>query len=350
MAYAWSWFGLANLTASVLLALLAVLFLRARRSEFTVAFTAFTVIAAASKFAGGMWLYFSADEATAEFWHGILTISWIPLFPTLTHALAAFIWGKRFTELPTAWKAGIYVPFAAFVPLLAVNREDFQTYSYYFGLAYTILFAPFLLLVWRKWRRATTQIERTQSKYVFVWLLIIGSFTAEARSIPVLIEGAPFPHWELAISYVVATSILLYGILKTHLFDIDVKIKFTIKQSTVAAAFIGLFFVVSEGAQAFFSGRAGTYLGIVAAGALVFAIAPLQRFAERVANTAMPNVRPLGEMPADERASMYRELVRSAWADGSLTMDERRMLATARERLGLGDEEAVRLERDVVPG
>ncbi|HEV8359277.1 MAG TPA: hypothetical protein VGR28_02360, partial [Candidatus Thermoplasmatota archaeon] len=43
-----------------------------------------------------------------------------------------------------------------------------------------------------------------------------------------------------------------YALLRHQLFDIDLKVKWTIKQSTVAGMFIGVFFIVSEGAQQVF--------------------------------------------------------------------------------------------------
>ncbi|MGQ0535756.1 MAG: hypothetical protein ACT4PT_06770 [Methanobacteriota archaeon] len=146
-----------------------------------------------------------------------------------------------------------------------------------------------------------------------------------------------------------SVALITYAIVRHQLFDIAVKVKFTIRQSTVAAVFIGLFFVVSESAQAYFSDRTGTYLGIVAAGTLVFAIHPLQRVAERVANAAMPGVKAPGEMDSSEKVAFYRDLVRLAWADGTLTPDERRMLDLAADRLGLAADVARRVERDATP-
>ncbi|HEV8360388.1 MAG TPA: histidine kinase N-terminal 7TM domain-containing protein [Candidatus Thermoplasmatota archaeon] len=135
-----------------------------------------------------------------------------------------------------------------------------------------------------------------------------------------------------------------YALLRHQLFGIDLKIRWTIKQSTVAAAFIGLFFVVSESAQTFFSGSVGPYVGIAAAGMLVFAMAPLQRVADRVATAAMPLGKEPHAMSGDERAAVYRDNARVAWADGAIDKSERAMLDRLRASLGLGVEEAVRIE------
>lgn len=50
-----------------------------------------------------------------------------------------------------------------------------------------------------------------------------------------------------------------------------------------------------------------------------------------------------------ERAEAYRETARTAWADGILSADERRMLTTLRERLGIDAHEAERLEEQAMP-
>lgn len=159
--------------------------------------------------------------------------------------------------------------------------------------------------------------------------------------------GLPGVGYGIARS--VAVLLLGYAILRHQLLGMDVRVKVTVKRSTLAAAFVGLFFVVSESAQALFSDRVGTFLGIAAAGMLVFALAPLQRLAERVADVAMPGVKGASEMTRDERHGFYREQVRIAWADGALTADERRLLESTRAQLGLSVEEAARIEHEVGP-
>ncbi|MCA1812401.1 MAG: hypothetical protein LC624_00430 [Halobacteriales archaeon] len=145
-------------------------------------------------------------------------------------------------------------------------------------------------------------------------------------------------------------AILAYAIVRHQMLGIDVKVRWTIKNSTIAGVFIGVFFVVSNSVQTYFQTTLGTYIGIVAAGALVFALAPLQHFADRVASAAMPGAKPAQEMSHPERAALYRDLARQAWADGHLTPDEHDLLETARERLGLSRDEAARIDREAARG
>jgi hypothetical protein len=151
--------------------------------------------------------------------------------------------------------------------------------------------------------------------------------------------------WRLALPVLVTFALLRY-----RLFDIELKVRWTVKQSTVAAVFLGVFFVVSESAAQVFSASVGPFLGIGAAGLLVFALAPLQHAAERVAAAAVPDARPTRELSLDHRARLYREQALAAWDDGSITRKERLMLDRLREGLGLSLEEASRLERDAMAG
>lgn len=57
-------------------------------------------------------------------------------------------------------------------------------------------------------------------------------------------------------------------------------------------------FVISEGASQFLSDELGSVAGLLAAGVLMFFLAPLQRFAERVATAVMPNTKNTPEYKA----------------------------------------------------
>ncbi|MCA1814700.1 MAG: TerB family tellurite resistance protein [Halobacteriales archaeon] len=146
----------------------------------------------------------------------------------------------------------------------------------------------------------------------------------------------------------ITVAILAYAILRHQLLDIDVKVRWGIRQSTLAGAFIGVFFVVSEGAQTVLSSQYGPILGIVATGGLVFALAPLQRAAERVASAAVPGAKPVGAMSAEERVELYRAMARTAWEDGVLDRNERALLRELRQRLGLSPDEAERIEAEAL--
>lgn len=144
------------------------------------------------------------------------------------------------------------------------------------------------------------------------------------------------------------TVLLAYGILRTQLFDIDLHVHRTVQASTLAAAFVAVFFVASEAAQGFFQSSLGPVVGLVAAGALVFVLAPLQRAAERVASAAVPQASASPEYLSFRKMQVYQAALDEVLADGVLTEKDRRVLRALRGRLGIGEEAARDLERDAL--
>ncbi|HEV8359276.1 MAG TPA: hypothetical protein VGR28_02355, partial [Candidatus Thermoplasmatota archaeon] len=187
-------------------------------------------------------------------------------------------------------------------------------------------------------------------------VLVVVSVAIVALAAPEDLRRAPPPFFAGLVAFVfglwllVRDQALVYALLRTQLFDIDVKVRWTIKQSTVAGVFIGVFFIVSEAAQQVLSTTVGPVIGIVAAGALLFALAPLQHAAERVASAAVPGAKAAGDMTTDERRRAYLDAARLAWADGSISKDERAMLEQFRASLGIAEQEAYRIEREAAKG
>lgn len=160
------------------------------------------------------------------------------------------------------------------------------TLSYTYGLIATLV----------AWRRAETPLARRRAGVFSLafgtrdlfWggvFLFLALFATEA-SIDALYLAIQLAAWAL-FAYVLLTA---YGIATVHLFDIDLHLKWTLQRGTVAAAFIAVFFVVSEGTATVLSGSLGTLAGLLVTGLLVFALAPLQRSAERLADAALPSV------------------------------------------------------------
>jgi len=148
------------------------------------------------------------------------------------------------------------------------------------------------------------------------------------------------------LSTLVYIPILAYGILRTQLFDIDLRIRWTIKQSTVAGIFVSTIFVISEGASQFLSNELGNVVGLLAAGVLMFFLAPLQRFADRVAGAAMPNTKNTPEYVAFRKMQVYESAVSDALSEGGISPKERTLLNHLRNSLEISeaDAEAIELE------
>jgi hypothetical protein len=213
------------------------------------------------------------------------------------------------------------------------------TVSYTYGLLATLV----------AWRQASTSLSRRRAGAlslafgardlafggVFLYAALffdgtIGSFFIAVQLIA----------WALLV-YVAMTA---YGIAVYHLFDIELRLKWTLERGTIAAAFIAVFFVVSEGAATILSDRLGTLAGLFATGLLVFALAPLQRSAERLANAALPAVQDTPEYRAYRQLQIYGEALAEARSGGPITPVGRLALEKLRESLGLDKEEADELE------
>ena len=169
---------------------------------------------------------------------------------------------------------------------------------------------------------------------VGMYLLVFGVRSGGGTSLlfGVLATGGLF-------TYVCLTT---YGILSEHLFDIDIKIKWTLERGTIAAIFIAVFFMVSEGASALLSDQFGSLLGILATGALVFAMTPLQRAVERLADHTIPSVRDTPGYKNYKKLQIYGEAVAEAMQDGVISRVERVVLNRLRVQLDL--EEAIALD------
>ncbi len=149
-----------------------------------------------------------------------------------------------------------------------------------------------------------------------------------------------------AFGTLLAVPLIAYGILRAHLFDIDLRIRWTIKQSTLAAAIVAIVFAASEGADRFLSANLGSGAGLLAAALVVFFLAPLQRLAERVASAVMPNTQNTPEYIAFRKMQVYEVAIEEALV-GGISQKERALLNRLRDSLGISSLDAETLEREL---
>lgn len=152
-----------------------------------------------------------------------------------------------------------------------------------------------------------------------------------------------------ALGTLLAVPLIAYGILRSQLFDIDLRIQWTIKQSTLAAIFVALVYLISEGADRFLSEELGNWAGLLASALVVFFLAPLQRFAERVASVAMPNTENTPEYAVYRKMQVYESSLSDALV-GGVSEKERVLLDTLRDTLGISHVDADLLETDLREG
>lgn len=231
-----------------------------------------------------------------------------------------------------SWVSGYYLWW------LATGGQPQTTAIAPLGLA---LFAPALAVVWliigARSRHRGAMVLALASLVITTAALVFSAVADTDRINNLGFNG---------VLRVLGAVLLAYAILRNQLLGLDVRVKVTVRQSTVAAIFIAAFFVVSEIVSGLLSDRMGLVAGVLTTGVLVFAIHPLQSVGQRVADAAMPTVQPPALMAEDERHRMYRDLAASAWADGNLSKGEGRVLETARGHLALSAEQALRLEAE----
>ena len=163
------------------------------------------------------------------------------------------------------------------------------------------------------------------------WVLMTGVWVETAGSLGTLI----------------AVPLIAYGILRTQLFDIDLSIRWTIKQSTLAGIFVAIMFVISEGASEFLAAELGAVSGLLAAGVVMFFLAPLQRFAERVATAAMPNTQNTPEYVAFRKMQVYEAAFSEAQHEDGISDRERALLARLRDSLDISASDARSIEDEL---
>ncbi len=204
-------------------------------------------------------------------------------------------------------------------------------------------------------RRAKTDIARRRAK-AYAWafgardvgfLMVFGIWTF---FLPLPPEGGGWTDvmfiQTVPTTMLVFIVLLAYGVLRAHILDIDIRIKWTLQRGTIAGIFLAVFVIVEQLIQSFVgTAGLGIVVGAVAAGLLLFALTPLQNFAHRLADAAMPRAKAVASMSEAERSSLFSDLARDAWSDGSLTRKERQLLDNAATRLGLSMADAGSLER-----
>jgi hypothetical protein len=81
---------------------------------------------------------------------------------------------------------------------------------------------------------------------------------------------------------------------------------------------------------------------------VVFFLAPLQRFAERVASVAMPNTRNTPEYAAFRKLQVYEAALSEALEGGGISAKERALLNRLRDSLGILEADAQIMEHDML--
>ena len=227
-------------------------------------------------------------------------------------------------------------------------------------LALSLLFTYALVVSIHAWRIAAPGVARDRARaftiafgirdvcwgFVYgasIWMAWTGTYTTMETNFEWLVKIV------YALGTLLAVPLIAYGILRAQLFDIDLRIRWTIKQSTLATVVVTIIFLLSEGADRFLSAELGDFAGLLAAAVVVFFLTPLQRFAESIASAAMPNTQNTPEYVAHRKMQVYEAALADARQQGGISDKERALLNHLRESLGLSPADADALEREQQP-
>lgn len=287
--------------------------------------------------------------------HTFFDCMMLALYPPF---LAASL-GTRLT-LPFSTRTGRRI-LAAFAALLFVSvvASPYQIGMTLLYAMMSLLFLYALVVSIHAWVVSKPGIARTRAGVFALafgfrdicWFFVYAVATWAVWGGAILAEGAADFVIYLDLFYRLGTllyvPIIAYGILRTHLFDLDLKLRWTIKQSTLAGIIVAIIYLVSEGADRFLSTELGDWGGLLAAAVVVFFLAPLQRFAESVAGAAMPNTRNTPEYTIFRKLQVYESAVSEALREGGISAKERVLLGHLRESLGVSDTDAEAIEANL---
>ncbi len=296
-------------------------------------------------------VFFKAEEIIHTLGDCAMLALYPPFLAAALQTRLTLPFGKRGMRIGMLGAAGVL-----FFAVLETPLEFGATWLYF---SLTLLFVFALLASIHAWRSATGPARSRARAFVIAfgirdicWGFVYGSaiWMIWAGEYQVVDSDASSPIYVVyALGTLLAVPLIAYGILRTQLFDIDLRIRWTIKQSTLAGVIVAIVYVVSEGADRFLSSELGNVAGLLAAAVIMFFLAPLQRFAERVASAAMPNTRNTPEYTAFRKLQVYEAALVEAQAGDGVSDKERALLNRLRDTLGISEIDAETLERDLQP-
>ncbi len=175
------------------------------------------------------------------------------------------------------------------------------------------------------------------------FLVPAASAVLEAFSGAWLPSGATLGLWRLLM-----VAVLVHALARYQLFDLDLKLHWTVRRGSVVAAFVTVFLLVNWGASSLIHASVGPYVGIAAVGLLLFAVGPVQRLAENLAGMALPGVGRTPDYVAFRKLEVYRAALQDAIRGSEVAASERASLERLREKLGVRPSDAHALEADLL--
>ena len=197
--------------------------------------------------------------------------------------------------------------------------------------------------------RAKTELSRAKAK-LFAIAFCIRDISWAVVFLAIALELETYYTYIFllaAVSMALYLPLVTYGVLRQQLLDIDLHVKTTIKGSTLAAIFLALYFLISEGLSIFFTEWLGSFLGIAVAALLIFLLAPLHRWAEWVSSAMVSSNLGNEDYKTYRKFQMYSSGIEEAMAMGKVTESQFALLDILRESLQLSKNDSEQLEADL---
>ncbi len=159
------------------------------------------------------------------------------------------------------------------------------------------------------------------------------------------VEKAPILIDQLYVGpTLIYIPIMVYGILKLQMLDIEIRLKSTIKNSVLAGIFVVLFYLISEGANTFLSDQLGGLIGFAASALLTLFLTPLHRWADRFSSKLVSADIDNADYPASRSLQIYSAAVEETLAYGEITKGHIALLDRLKDSLQVSQDDATRLE------
>ena len=355
MSYAFNWLAIPNVVSLIFSAFLAIVVLKTNPNKnYNRVFALMFIDVSITAFSGAMVLF--STDPNMLIWKDLSFLSSLPVYGLVVYFVSIFprkctVFGKQryagaLLFLPSVLAGGLYLrdrsPFIAGGPL--EGSWEIATI--------TSLFYALLVLV-RSHLYAISEIERRQVKYVLVAFAIQAvfcvtylaiRFSLSFHSVYVAVAAAS------VLVDVLFVVLIAYAILKYQLFDIEVKMKRSIRYSIIMTAFVISLIVFNESLEFFLmeSLFSGPVFSISAAVFIAVLFTPVNSLAKKGVDKLFPNVSDSEQHYYFKKTEIYKATLEQAWVDGSPSEKEKAMLKRLREKLDISEKDHEKLKAEII--
>jgi hypothetical protein len=214
------------------------------------------------------------------------------------------------------------------------------------GIMITLVTYNFIMM----FRSAKSHLRKQRALYfVFSALVPLVGFVISITLIEIFHIIPRFQLRMVALS--ISGAIIVYGILRHRLFDIEFIVKKTFVYLLVTLALIGIFRLIELILSHFIS---ATFFGgditarLIAAAIVAGFFFPLRSFGIKIGDRLLPKLTKTVKYEYSKELAVYKKQLEHALEDGELSEKEVRMLKSLRADLGISDKEHDRLKREIV--